>query len=150
MPAPCSAARISSGLRPAAFALTSLRKASHWQDLAGLVWGKACLLGFCAIGAGFYQLKVLLASVGYAQAAITFIVCTCYALAVFLTPDSRPFPCACPLHWQNHASGLLCGATSRRRPQAGGQSRSRAARWHGLVQEPRTCKAVSNQQRVAK
>ena len=63
-------------LRPAASPLTSLRRASHWQDLAGLVWGKARLLGFCAVWGGFYRLKVLLASMGCSRAAITFIVTT--------------------------------------------------------------------------
>ena len=63
-------------LRPSASSLTSLRRASHWQDLAGLVWGKARLLGFCAGWGDFYRLKVLLASTGYARAAITFIVTT--------------------------------------------------------------------------
>ena len=82
-------------LRPSASPLTSLRRASHWQDLAGLVWGKSpfglLLCGLCCLG-WFQVLKVLLAHMGYALAAIIFIVCACYTWAVFSTADCLLFP----------------------------------------------------------
>ena len=57
------------------------------RDLRGVCFRAVCAV--YAVWTQFYPLKVLLASVGYARAAIIFIVRTFYARLVLSTADSR-------------------------------------------------------------
>ena len=121
--------------------------ASQSKSLAGSCWlglGESPLIGLlCCLG-WFLPAKSAASQRGMSASSYYFhSMNVLRASGIFdsrhTTPDTRSFPCACPPHWQDHASGVLCGATSRRRPQAGGQSRSRAARWHDPVQKLSTC-----------